>query len=59
MLVPGLAKYRELEQGNEEVLKQHRRCIVQSGNSDADDMRTEGLCGADLQGQAVNVLFSA
>ena len=42
-------------ESNEEVLKQHGRCFVQSGGGDSDDMHTEGLCGADLQGEAVGV----
>jgi len=44
-----------MKQGYEEISLIHGGSVVQPGAAYADGMCTEGLCGADLQGEALGV----
>ena len=48
-------KIQEEDKGNEEVSFINGGSVVQPGAAGADVMRAEGLCGADLQGEAFGV----
>ena len=48
-------KIQRTDKGNEEVSFIYGRRVVQPGVAWVDDMRTQGLCGVDLQGEALRI----
>ena len=49
------SKIQERDKGNEEVSFINGGSVVQPGAAYADGMCAEGLCGADLQGEAFGI----
>lgn len=48
-------KIQKRDKVNAEVSFIYGRSVVQLGVACGDDMRTEGLCGADLQGKTFGI----